>query len=735
MPNYDDILQNSLHNLEKGLPLDAVMRDLPEDAEELSGLIRLAAAVRAIPHPEPQTASAQAQRQTVMREAVSLPPLARPRPFGSTQPTQPIRTNRSLWGVFTHTVPVRAAAFLLILVLAAAAVGLWKNASAMDTARVENVVGQVQVAESADESQWKNLSNGDRLREGQRIRALGASSATLVFYEGTRTMLAANSDITLTELNGSSGQSIRVEMAQNLGETRHKVTPFKGSRSSFLVRTASGAASVHGTTFSVRVNANGGSQFMVNTGEVRVQSDLEEVTLLAGQATMADTEGAIEDPNYTFSITGSLMAMEEDAWTVSGMRFLVSESTVINGPFELGNTVRVTGRILKDSVHQADTIDPAPDTDQNASFTGMLEAMEGETWLVSGKEVLVNTETLLDEGLAVGDPVRVTFNLLADGSWLALSIEKLTEEPPDTEPTPTATADPNAMPSYEFSPDELSISECGTGERARLYTLNGSLSNTSNDVKDYAANVQLGYLIDQGGEYVSMVKLDPDGWTRLEAGQTVGIAIQVTMNEAWASAPDDAQVKLRIFVASATNRPDHLQGRLTVTIYAGCEVTPTPGTPTTTSTVTETVTATATATATPQMTGTATALTPTAVTPTATPSAEPTANQCTGAEPHPTGLTLAQRYGVPYEEIMFWFCQHYGFGEIDLAYSLARQVNIPVEQVFAMRASGLGWGQIKQQLLNGEKLDKNQGGKPDKEDKNQPPAAPQKPKDKGKNKP
>ena len=37
-------------------------------------------------------------------------------------------------------------------------------------------------------------------------------------------------------------------------------------------------------------------------------------------------------------------------------------------------------------------------------------------------------------------------------------------------------------------------------------------------------------------------------------------------------------------------------------------------------------------------------------------------------------MKLAQRYGVPYEEIMGWFCQHYGFGEIDLAYSLSRQI-------------------------------------------------------------
>jgi len=115
---------------------------------------------------------------------------------------------------------------------------------------------------------------------------------------------------------------------------------------------------------------------------------------------------------------------------------------------------------------------------------------------------------------------------------------------------------------------------------------------------------------------------------------------------------------------------------------------------------------------------------------TSTPTATPTivtsnrvgeeTGQCTGADPHPTGMKLAQRYSVPYEEIMSWFCQHYGFGEIDLAYSLSRQSGKPVEEIFAMRASGMGWGAIKKTVLNGENTQGDEankdkkGGKKDK---------------------
>jgi hypothetical protein len=133
-------------------------------------------------------------------------------------------------------------------------------------------------------------------------------------------------------------------------------------------------------------------------------------------------------------------------------------------------------------------------------------------------------------------------------------------------------------------------------------------------------------------------------------------------------------------------------------------------TETTTSILTETPEGTLTETATPTQTLTPETLTgnapPTAtssVTPmpedTLAPNTGPAITSCTGnPNKQPKGLVLAQRYNVPYEEIMGWFCQHFGFGEIDLAYSLSQQTGKAVTEIFAMRQSGLGWGQIKQQL-------------------------------------
>jgi hypothetical protein len=85
---------------------------------------------------------------------------------------------------------------------------------------------------------------------------------------------------------------------------------------------------------------------------------------------------------------------------------------------------------------------------------------------------------------------------------------------------------------------------------------------------------------------------------------------------------------------------------------------------------------------------------------------------CVGVNPHPEGQRLADTYGVPYEEIMGWFCQHFGFGEIDRAYSLSLETGIPVEDIFEMRISGQGWGVIKKSIQSSKKSEKVKKPKP-----------------------
>jgi len=97
------------------------------------------------------------------------------------------------------------------------------------------------------------------------------------------------------------------------------------------------------------------------------------------------------------------------------------------------------------------------------------------------------------------------------------------------------------------------------------------------------------------------------------------------------------------------------------------------------------------------------------------------ADTCTGADPHPHATTLAANYGVSYEEIMDWFCQGYGFGEIELAYLLSEEVGLTAEEVFALRAEGMGWGNIRKELGAAPGLGNDKPGRGNDRDNNAPP--------------
>jgi hypothetical protein len=259
-----------------------------------------------------------------------------------------------------------------------------------------------------------------------------------------------------------------------------------------------------------------------------------------------------------------------------------------------------------------------------------------------------------------------------------------------------------------FQPSGLASNTCVTS----TLSLNGTLINHGEGPGDVAANVELGYVIEQGAGFVDQVSLEPAAYTTVGPGKKAPFKINIGFTPAWQDAHQGSTVKLRVFITRETNRPDHLNARLNVVIKRNCkapqEITETPvvtdieNTPTPTVTVTPTLTPTATITATlPTPTPTITGTLPTP-TPTVTPLPTRETARCDNQRTIPEAVKLAKTWGVTPEEIMSWFCQGFGFGEIDLAYSLAHQANVPVATVFDLRKSGLGWGQIKQQL----------GGKP-----------------------
>lgn len=93
---------------------------------------------------------------------------------------------------------------------------------------------------------------------------------------------------------------------------------------------------------------------------------------------------------------------------------------------------------------------------------------------------------------------------------------------------------------------------------------------------------------------------------------------------------------------------------------------------------------------------------PTSIPPTPTTAPPPPAPTAppgdTAEQQHPRGLAIADEYGVPYDEVMSWASQGYGFGDIDRAYGLSQESGSSVDEIFDMVKQGLSWGEIKKRL-------------------------------------
>ena len=238
MDNRDDILQQKLIDLESGIPLEHILADIPTEEKELSKLIRLAADVRSMPHPRPRLAQKYTLKHTLTQRAV-YPPGTNGNGHRSLQDQQSPLKPKKLPGNPRRFMPLQntnlAAAAILVGVLFIVGFigsvlmlgGIWlASAQGARAATIENVTGTVEMATSAAGVDWQPLLAGDEMRSGQRLRTGPNSSATLVFFDGSRARLDSQADITLNRVDGGLGKVLRVVMTQNAGKSSHQVVLF-----------------------------------------------------------------------------------------------------------------------------------------------------------------------------------------------------------------------------------------------------------------------------------------------------------------------------------------------------------------------------------------------------------------------------------------------------------------------------------------------------------------------------
>jgi len=656
MPELDELLEQELQALENGRPLQSVLAELPQEAGELAALIRLVSDIRALPYPQPATAMTPEQLSISAGEATRpIPHRAHPNghmPLPQSRLKLPhIRLDfpkvRLGWVIASA-----GAAFLMLFAMAAL---FSLSAGRVRAATVMDIRGIARVTIGKAAGDWTALQEGAKVHQGQRLLTGPDSNLTLVFYEGSRMTLGPNSYVVLNELEGGWGNALRLVVTQSAGKTSHSVVPLKGTRSTYQVITPAGVASVHGTRFSVAVGQGGIARFAVNTGKVIVRDQQAELALEAGQAAAAAPGALPDSPDYQLNLSGALTSLDGDTWTVNGVSFTTGEGTQLMGELQAGKTVRVEGRLTGTGERLADSVAQEDGDQTESTLTGILQSIQGDTWMVDGTAIHVGTETKLGEGIELGMPVKVEFYVASDGRWIATEIEALVEEEepiPTESPVVTGTITPTG-----------SITPTDSATPTPFTTCTGANPQPKGQKLAREYGVDYGEIMGWFCQHFGFGEID------LAYGLSRQYSISVE----------------QIF---ALRRSGLGWGQIKQMLAAGL-VTPTPViTPTETLTTTLVPTTTATITITVTPTGTL-------VTPTPLPAKN---DRNCPKQDNPTGSRLAAQYGVPLEEIMGWFCRGFGFGEIDKAYSMSREYGIAVAEIFNMRASGLGWGQIKQLL-------------------------------------
>jgi hypothetical protein len=95
-------------------------------------------------------------------------------------------------------------------------------------------------------------------------------------------------------------------------------------------------------------------------------------------------------------------------------------------------------------------------------FTGVIEAMDGNQWVVDGQAITVDPTVLRDGPFVVGDTVKVEVVVQTDGSLVVTRVEAPEAEDADLSETPDAssTPDPSVTPSAVL-PGGLTFDDSG----------------------------------------------------------------------------------------------------------------------------------------------------------------------------------------------------------------------------------------------------------------------------------
>jgi ferric-dicitrate binding protein FerR (iron transport regulator) len=435
MEILDNRLQERLDRLESGEPLEVCLAGLPEDETQP---LRNAAALRTIASmAAPPSARLADQRRELLQ-------LAKSSHVKSSTASSLVNGTRPKW-VFPTALAGGAFALFSCLIVFALLAGL-PGLSGMrglngsrsvalgapdpESATVAELSGLVEVQSAS--GGWQMVQLGQTIKPGQRLRTGAASGVTLVFYDGSKAQLGADSEISVDQLNVQRSGPRVIVLTQHVGESQHDVVPSSDPASRYAVNTPSGVGQAKGTSFRVFVTVALVVSFEVEEGAVEVTNIGTTVLVVAGQVTVIHSDGVPSQPAFWIKGEG-IVEKTGLVWKVAGRTFRANDDTVLVGDPQIGDKVAFRGRIAADGspilywvVLVTKKIDFDDDDDDNLgclSFsTAVRETGANQIVLQDWHAVELNSEVDVEGDIKLASVIVISGCTQVNGSFIITHI-------------------------------------------------------------------------------------------------------------------------------------------------------------------------------------------------------------------------------------------------------------------------------------------------------------------------
>ncbi len=133
-------------------------------------------------------------------------------------------------------------------------------------------------------------------------------------------------------------------------------------------------------------------------------------------------------PENQFAFIGKVESIGDTAWTISGRVVQVNEFTAIEAGLKVGDNVQVTGEIAEDGIFWAARLSRTEGAGSYFRFAGIITSIGNNVWIISGIKVTVDKSTTLYGDFVLGNPVAVEGIVKEDGTWLATTINLVTPQ-------------------------------------------------------------------------------------------------------------------------------------------------------------------------------------------------------------------------------------------------------------------------------------------------------------------